>query len=363
MSHQPVPRIRAVATAVPPHPVPQARAKAFAASFFESSFKNLSRLLPVFDNTHIQCRYLAQPPAWYARPHTFPEANALYETIALDLSVQAATAALERAEVELDSVGMVIFVSTTGLATPSLDAKLIQRLGLSLHTGRLPIWGLGCAGGVAGVARAADLARAMPGRPVLLVAVELCSLTFQYNDRSKSNLIATSLFGDGAAAAVIQADAGDNDNESEDEDDKNRPAILGSYSTLFADSEDVMGWDLADTGLKVRFSRHIPTIVRRHLPTLIAEACSRWGIEKTAIQHYVAHPGGAKVLTAYADSLGLSEQDLALAYEILQNYGNMSSVSVLFVLEKFLASPRAGGQYGLMMALGPGFSAEQVLFR
>ncbi len=352
MSGQPGPHIWAVATAVPPHRVTQARAREFAASFFESNFKNLDRLLPVFDNTQIHCRYLAQPPDWYGRPHTFPEANALYETIALDLAAQAATAVLTKAAISPASVGMVVFVSTTGLATPSLDAKLIQRLGLSLHTGRLPIWGLGCAGGVAGVARAAELAKTMPGRPVLLVAVELCSLTFQYNDRSKSNLIATSLFGDGAAAAVIQA-GGVADG----------PEILGSYSTLFADSEDVMGWDVTDTGLKVRFSRHIPTIVRRHLPTLIAEACLKWGLDLAAIQHYVAHPGGAKVLTAYVESLGLSERHLASAYEILRDYGNMSSVSVLFVLEKFLASQPSGGDYGLMMALGPGFSAEQVLFR
>ena len=350
MNKKPAPRVRAVATAVPPYSVAQSEAKAFAASFFENNFKNLERLLPVFDNTQIRRRYLSQPPAWYARPHTFPETNALYEQVALNLSLQAASQALERAAVQPAEVGMVLFVSTTGLATPSLDAKLIQELGMSPHTYRLPIWGLGCAGGVAGIARAAEMARLAPQQAVLLVAVELCSLTFQHNDRSKSNLIAASLFGDGAAAAVLHM-AGDG------------PAVLGSYSTLFEDSADVMGWDVVQTGLKVRFSRHIPTIVRRHLPTLLAEACEAWGIHPAGLHHYVVHPGGAKVLAAYLASLDLEEDHLAPAYEILKNYGNMSSASVLFVLEKFLEVQRPTADYGVMLALGPGFSAEQVLFQ
>jgi alkylresorcinol/alkylpyrone synthase len=350
VNKQPAPRIRAVATAVPPYKAPQSRAKAFAASFFQSSFKNLERLLPVFDNTEIRCRYLAQPPEWYGQPHTFPETNALYEQTALELSVAAASQALERAAVQPDEVGMILFVSSTGIATPSLDAKLIQQLDMSLHTSRLPIWGLGCAGGVAGMARAAELAQTMPEQAVLLVAVELCTLTFQHNDRSKSNLIATSLFGDGAAAAVLQT-RGDG------------PEILGSYSTLFEASENVMGWDLIQTGLKVRFSRDIPAIVRQHLPALLAQSCDVWGIEPAALRHYVAHPGGAKVLTAYSESLGLTDDQLVHAYEVLHNYGNMSSASVLFVLERFLDAQSPTGEYGVMMALGPGFSAEQILFR
>lgn len=350
MSNSSTPRLISVATAVPPYTVSQSEAKAFAASFFQKDFKQLDRLLPVFDHTRIGNRYLAQPPDWYGRPHSFIETNALYEKTALELSVTAARQALHRAAVLPEAIGMVVFVSTTGIATPSLDAKLIQRLGLSSHTCRLPIWGLGCAGGVAGAARAAELARPGPRGAVLLVAVELCSLTFQYNDRSKANLIATSLFGDGAAAAVFNT-SGDG------------PEILGSYSTLFENSEDVMGWDLVNTGLRVRFSRHIPTIIDRHLPDLRRQACAAWGIDLNSLRHYVAHPGGAKVLAAYIASLGLSAADLKHAYEILACYGNMSSASVLFVLERFLASQPPSGNYGLMLALGPGFSAEQLLFR
>ncbi|MCB0196300.1 MAG: stilbene synthase [Anaerolineae bacterium] len=343
-------RLLSVATAVPPYSVSQSEAKSFAASFFENDFRNLERLLPVFDNTQIQNRYLAQPTDWYAQPHTFTETNALYEQIALELSLTAARQALQRSATTPEEVGMVIFVSTTGIATPSIDAKLIQQLGLSNHTFRLPIWGLGCAGGVAGMARAAELARSLPGRAVLLVAVELCSLTFQYNDRSKANLIATSLFGDGAAAAVLKTTG-------------SGPEILSSYSTLFEDSEDVMGWDLVPTGLRVRFSRHIPVIIDRHLANLRREACQEWGIDSAELRHYVTHPGGAKVLAAYIENLGLSVSDLKHAYEVLGCYGNMSSASVLFVLERFLSSQPPSNDYGVMLALGPGFSAEQLLFR
>jgi alkylresorcinol/alkylpyrone synthase len=330
--------------------MPQAAAKAFAASFFKDAFKDLERLLPIFDHTQIYNRYLSRPLEWYEQPHSFTETNSLYEETALALALQAATVALQRAALTPAEVGLVLFVSNTGLATPSLDSTLIQALGLSSHTRRLPIWGLGCAGGVAGLARAADLSRTLAGRAVLLVAVELCTLTFQHNDRSKANLIAASLFGDGAAAAVLTLD-GDG------------PEILSSYRHLFDGSAGIMGWDLVPSGLKVRFSRDIPGLVRKHLPRLLERACRDWGIDRAALRHYVVHPGGAKVLAAYRESLGLAVEDLCHAYAILAEYGNMSSASVLFVLEDFLVSQPQTGDYGLMLALGPGFSAEKVLFR
>lgn len=344
------PRLRALATAVPPFKIEQTEAKRFAESVFQSAFKDLGRLLPLFEHTAIQTRHLAQPLEWYGRPHSFPEANSLYERKALDLATSAASQALKRADLPLSEIGMVIFVSTTGLATPSLDSKLIRCLGLSPHTARLPVWGLGCAGGVAGLAHAASLARSISPKAVLLVAVEICSLTYQSSDLSKANLVAMSLFGDGAAAAVLQM-SGDG------------PEILGQHSTLFDNSEDVMGWDFIETGLKVRFSRDIPTIVRQNLPGLVQQACEKWGVERTAVRHYVAHPGGAKVLAAYAESLDLSPEQLTSAFKILAEYGNMSSASVLFVLEHFLATTPPSGDYGIMLALGPGFSAEQLLFR
>jgi alkylresorcinol/alkylpyrone synthase len=188
------------------------------------------------------------------------------------------------------------------------------------------------------------------GKVVLLIAVELCSLTFQRNDFSKANLVGTSLFGDGAAAVLLAVNT-------------SGPAVCGSYSTLFPATKEIMGWDVTENGLKVQFSRDIPTIVRRYLPELTNKACEKWDIDITSVQHYIVHPGGAKVLEAYAESLKISDDKLDHAYRILTSYGNMSSVSVLFVLDSFLADTQPAGQYGLMLALGPGFSAEQVLFR
>jgi alkylresorcinol/alkylpyrone synthase len=224
-----------------------------------------------------------------------------------------------------------------------------------MHAHRTPIWGLGCAGGVSGLARAAEAATVRPGRSVLLVAVELCSLTFQRDDLSKSNLVGISLFADGAAAAVLQAGPG--------EEEKEGPVVVDSYSRLMPDSADVMGWDVVAGGLKVRFSRSIPAIVGRDLPDLIDEACDAWGIGRADLQHFVAHPGGAKVLEAYAASLGLEADRLQASWEVLRTYGNMSSPTAFFVLEEHMRTTPPTGAPGVLLALGPGFSAEQVLFR
>ena len=345
-----IPKIQAVGIAVPTYALEQRTIKKFVAGLFQSHIDNLDRLLPIFENSCINIRHFSQPLDWYSAPHSFAEANRIFEQEALALSEKAALEAMKKADVQPADVGMVIFVSSTGIVTPTLDTKLIQRLGLSPNTGRLPVWGLGCGGGVSGIARAAELSHCLQGKSVLLVTVELCSLTFQQNDYSKSNLVGTSIFADGAAAALITID-GDG------------LAILDSYSTLFPNSADIMGWDLVDTGFKVRFSRDIPSIIRRYLPNLLNDACAKWGIDQDDIIHYVVHPGGAKVLSAYTESLGLANDKLTYAYDILASYGNMSSTSVLFVLEKFMLGSTPTGDYGVMLALGPGFSAEQVLFK
>lgn len=341
--------IMAVGTAVPPYCLRQDDIQEFAAALFRDNLHNLDRLLPVFANSLIKTRHLSQPLAWYAGKHSFAEANAVYEQVAVELAERAAGQAIERAGIGRSDIGTILFVSSTGIATPSLDSILIQKLGLSPHTARLPLWGLGCAGGVAGLARAAQLAAAGGPAAILVVAVELCSLTYQRGDYSKANLIGTSLFADGAAAAVIAPDGGG-------------PVIVDSFSTLFADTGDIMGWSVVEGGLQVRFSRDIPSIVRKYLPELTGILCDRHGIGRGTVEHYVVHPGGAKILSAYAESLDLPPEKLAPAYTVLADYGNMSSASVLFVLEKFMAETKPAGRYGLMLALGPGFSAEQVLF-
>ena len=345
------PRLLSVATAVPPHRVSQETARAFARLMFSEAYRDVERLLPVFDNANIDTRHFCMPPEWFGEDHTFPEKNALYVKHALDLSEKAARRALNRAGAEPEDVGAIFFVSTTGISTPSLDSKLMFSLGLPEHVRRVPIWGLGCAGGAGGLARAADHVRAYPEKPVLVVGVELCGLTFVKGDCSKSNLVGTSLFADGAAAVLLGSGG-------------TGPELRGSYSTTWPGTEDVMGWDLVEAGLQVRFAKSVPQIVHEKMRGNLEAACTSLGIDLGDLRHFVLHPGGTKVLEAYEETLGLEAGGLDLSWEILRNYGNMSSVSVLFVLERFLEDyPAGSGEYGTISALGPGFSAEHVLFR
>jgi alkylresorcinol/alkylpyrone synthase len=343
------PRIRAVATAVPGHVLPQAELREFAARFFAADFPALPRLLRVFDNAAIERRQLVRPRGWYEQPRGFAEKNAVYVEEALVLAEQAAATAIERAGVTAAELGAVVLVTSTGLATPSLDSVLVQRLGLSRSIARVPVWGLGCAGGAAGVARAAAMARGL-GRAVLLVAVEICSVTFVHEDRSRSNLVATALFGDGAAAAVLGAGG-------------HGPAVLGGFSHLVDDSAEVMGWTLRETGLQVRFARSIPGIVRQHVPRVVDAALAEHGLRREQVRHWVMHPGGAKVLAAYEDALGLAEGRLEHARAVLREHGNMSSPTVMFVLERWLRAEAASERPAVLMSLGPGFCAEGAVLR
>jgi alkylresorcinol/alkylpyrone synthase len=343
------PRVASIATAVPPHVVSQDAAVEFARGFFVEELPELDRLLPAFTNTGVERRYLARPVEWYRDPHDFSEKNQVYREAALELSERAANQAIEASGIPRDHFGAIVFVSTTGIATPSLDSHLVQRLGLSRGVARVPIWGLGCAGGAAGLARTADLVRGIR-RPALLVSAELCSATFLFDDRSKSNLIATALFGDGAAAAVVATDGAG-------------PELLGGHSHLVDDSEDVMGWRLERGGLRVVFARSIPALVHELAPTIVADALARNGHAGEPLQHLVVHPGGAKVLAAYADALEIEPERLDPAHAILREYGNMSGPTALFVLDRFLRENDPSNELGLVVGLGPGFSAESTLFR
>lgn len=349
--------VRGVGTSTPPHSLPQSEAKAFASAMFRDAINDLDRLLTVFKNTQIESRALAQPLSWYGKPHTFQEANKIYAEVALNISVEAAQRAIDDAGVDPLEIAAVLFVSSTGIATPSLDSPMIQRLGIPHHAQRLPIWGLGCAGGVSGLARAQQIARTLPNKPVLLVATELCTLTFQANDMSKANLVATSLFGDGAGAVVVEYQT--------DAKAQSRPSLrlLQAHSTLFPETEYVMGWDLIDSGLQVRFDKSIPSLVMEHLPALFKKACVEWNVSSKEVKHFVTHPGGARVLTAYAESLGLPAEQFRHAHDILRRYGNMSSPTVFFVLQEYLKDMEPTDDLGVMLAWGPGFSAEQLLFR
>ena len=341
-------RILGIGTAVPEHVCDQAYVRKVVENLFRERVENLERLLKVFDHLHIEQRYIAREPEWYRQDRGFGETNDLFIETAIKLSMAAAQQAIARAEVRTEDFGGIVVASTTGMMTPSLEAYLAQDLGMPMDVIRMPLFGLGCAGGVAGLARAAELSTIKNGAPVLFVAVEICSATFQRNDLSKSNLVGTSIFGDGAAAVVVgRAEVG--------------PEVVGSYHRLFPDTYDIMGWDFIDTGMKVRFSRDIPNFVRTHLPGVLSEACSSWSISEEEITSFITHPGGAKVLEAFAEVIGGDQRTLATSHEILRRHGNMSSASILFVLEKMVENRELQSGYGLMSALGPGFSSDQLL--
>jgi alkylresorcinol/alkylpyrone synthase len=257
-------------------------------------------------------------------------------------------------------VDHVVFISSSGIATPSIEALVANELDFRSDVNRTPIWGLGCAGGAVGLSRARDFARADPAARVLVIALELCSLAFLPDDISKRNLVAASLFGDGAAAALVVG----SDVTGVGSAEHRCLSLVASRSVLWKDTRDVMGWTLDDSGLRVVFSRDIPAIVFEKARPALVDFLAARGLKLADIRHVVAHPGGVKVLRAYADALELPAPALDHARAVLRECGNMSSPSCLFVLERFLASGEIGeGDHALVMALGPGFAAEYVLSR
>lgn len=347
-----------IGTAVPEYVLDQSQARQIVESLFGSNLPNIDRLLGVFDHAHIGRRHFMKPPEWYAVPRGWAESNAAYLEAALSLAVEASIKALTDAGLTADDIDAVVVASTTGIATPSLDALLMLALNAPSHAVRVPMFGLGCAGGVSGLARAAEICDARNSPCTLFVAVEICSATFQRNDTSKSNLVGTSLFADGAAAVVLSAIQGNVTQQM-----RHSISVKGSYSTLFRNTEDIMGWDVKDTGLGVRFSRDIPAFVIEHIAVVVNDACAKWGITLSEIDHYVLHPGGAKVIEAHIQALHLQANALRLTTDVLHDYGNMSSPTVLFVLDRMLNEipVNRNRQYALMSSLGPGFSAEQIL--
>jgi alkylresorcinol/alkylpyrone synthase len=356
----PMPTIVAVGTALPEHIIEQSDAREFVRGMFAESFRgDIDRLIGIFDNTEIERRHFCVPNEWFASDHTFAEKNNLYIENAITLSEQAIDACLDEAGMSHEEIDYLIFVSTTGLSTPSIDARLIARLPFRRDIKRVPLWGLGCAGGASSLARAMEIARANPGARILTVVVELCGLTFMRNDLTKSALIATSLFGDGAAATLVVGD------EHPLPVGRALPRLLASRTSSMPDSLDVMGWDIGGDGFRVVISRDIPTIVRTFMRESIEALLLDEGLAMADIEHYVTHPGGAKVIEAYEESLGLEPAQLAHTRETLRDYGNMSACSVIFVLKRFIDELATSGNrgYGLLSALGPGFSSELVLVR
>ena len=342
----PPPRLLGLATAVPPHELQQEAVAAAAPKLFPDRGVELTRLLPVYVNAGIARRHSCLTLKEYETPVGWKDRNDLYLEHATTLLKAAAERCLYDAGLAAEEVDAIVVVSTTGIATPSLDARLMQHLAFRPDIERLPIFGLGCAGGVLGLGRAAALARARPGANVLLLVVELCALTFRQGDHSNANIVATALFGDGAAAVLICA--GETEGEGS-------PAIVHWGEHTWPNSLDVMGWSVENDGFGVVFSQDIPTIVRQQLGAAADAYLARWGLSRSDIDGFVSHPGGAKVIRALEEVFELQRGSLTDARQVLRDYGNMSAASVLFVLD---VARRRGlaGRY-LLTALGPGFTA------
>lgn len=351
----PIPRLVALATAVPPFDLPQGEVAARAATLFAPTEGGFHRLAPIYCNALIENRHACVPMDWYLEDHGFRERNALFLEHATDLLVEAASKALGEAGLEPSDIDTLVTVCTTGIATPGLDARLMERVAFRRDVQRLPVFGLGCAGGVLGLSRAAAMAQAAPGSRVLLLVVELCTLTFRRQDRSKSNLVATALFGDGAAAAVITCpEGGDADGALAD-----APRLGPWGEHTWPGSLEVMGWDIADDGLKVVFSRDIPTLVLEDLRPIVDTFLARHDLQLGDIDEFVCHPGGAKVIDALEDCFELQRGDLVHARQTLREHGNMSAATVLFVLRAAMDA-RSGGRR-LLTTLGPGFTAAMMV--
>jgi alkylresorcinol/alkylpyrone synthase len=351
-----MPYIGGVTTATPSNILEQSDVKRFAEQLFGGEIRHL---LPVFDNALIDRRHFSAEIEWFSTPHDFTESNDRYIVTATKLAEECVNRLADQCGISTEEFDAIFFVSTTGISTPSIDARLFNRIALNKHIKRIPIWGLGCAAGVGGVARASEYVRAFPKHRAVVLSIELCSLAFQLNDRSKSNIVASALFADGAAACLIVGDE-----VQRSKQDFAQPSIIGSLSTTYPDTLDVMGWRISSEGFKIVLSRDLPSIVTSLVRENIEELLAMHSISIGDISHYITHPGGAKVMEAYESALGLSNGELRNSYAILREYGNMSSATVLFILERVLKQTKdAVGEYGLASALGPGFSSELVLLK
>lgn len=345
-------KIASVGVALPDHEYSQEELTQVLVQGWKKKFFNVNRLLQFHKNLIVGSRRFCVSIEELAKLEGFGERNDIYITHAVDLGEKAILDALRPLNLAPQHIDHLFFTSVTGIAAPSIDARLINKLCMKSTIRRTPIFGLGCLGGAAGIARAADYVKAYPDQIAVLLSVELCSLTIQKEDLSIANIVGTGLFGDGAAAVVV---AGENV-------DLEGPSVQGTHSSFYPDSERIMGWDVVDHGFKIVLSPNVPKMVRTYAQADLEHLLQQNNLQKESIQHYICHPGGPKVLEVFQETLGIPREKIERSWQTLQSIGNLSSTSVLLVLQETLqeGNPQKG-DYGILMAMGPGFCSEWVL--
>jgi alkylresorcinol/alkylpyrone synthase len=337
--------ILSVATANPGFQLKQAE----AAERARKIFPHLKALWPLYDNTGIEVRYNCEPIEWYLKPHSWEERTAAFHKHALGLMADVTLKAAEAASVELEAIDILVTNTVTGLAIPSLDAKLMNRIKLSPTVERLPIFGLGCGGGVGGLARATRLTHATDGAHVLFLTIDLCSLCLRVNDPSPAMFVSGALFGDGAAGVLMRnTKAGS----------CGGPRILAVGEWCWPDTEHIMGWDIKDDGFGIVLSPELPSLMRKALAPALHDFLDKHGLRLSDFNGFLFHPGGRKLLETMEEVLTLDRRQLAHSWDVLRHYGNMSSATALFVLDRALRAGARGPH--LLAAFGPGFSAYFV---
>ena len=347
-------KIASAASAFPKHYYPQKFLLEKLQEYWGDQLRNPAMLARLHKNVAVEGRHLAMEPDKYNDLTTWGQANDVWIEVAQELGEQSLCRALHHAGLEPSALGALFFTSVTGISSPSIDALLINRMGLPVNIRRVPIFGLGCVAGAAGIARAADYVRAYPSQAAALVSVELCSLTIQRDDLSVANLISSGLFADGSAAAIVTGD----------DLPSTGPEILATRSIFYPDTEQMMGWKVTEKGFRITLSPEVPVLIREHLGQDVDSFLGDHGHQRGDIKSWVLHTGGPKVLEATAAALDLHNGQLDASWDCLKKVGNLSSASVLVVLEDVMRNRRPEpGTLGILAAMGPGFCSELLLLR
>ncbi|HVT97106.1 MAG TPA: 3-oxoacyl-[acyl-carrier-protein] synthase III C-terminal domain-containing protein [Acidobacteriaceae bacterium] len=344
--------ILATATAFPEHYITQREFLDALLPYWGTDAKLTSVIERLHLRTGVDGRYFSRPLTDYLDLDTFGKTNDAWIDTALDLGQRSIDCALKQAGLSPDQLAAIFFVSVTGVASPSIDARLMNRMPLSPHIRRNPIFGLGCVAGAAGLSRAADYVRAYPDQVAVLLSVELCSLTWQRDDKSIANLISVGLFGDGAAAVLVAGD----------QVQRRGPRIVATDRVFYPNTEEVMGWSVSEKGFNIVLSPDVPKVIVENLGRNVDEFLAVHQLTRSDIGSWIMHTGGPKVLEATQEALGLSRDDLDVSWEALRRVGNLSSASVLVVLDEVIKQRRPpSGTRSILAAMGPGFNAEMLL--